>query len=164
MQITSVEKAQFTNNQSFLDTYKAHNRPVIFNNVCDDWPAKKKWTVDYLCSVVGDKQVPLYGGQEAKGHKHQHAHVAQMTFREFITELNNGNSKLRMFFYNILAQAPELMKDFYFPKIGLKMFTKLPALFFGGRGAKVQMRVLICARAGKIPLPRTVFLQQLVRD
>jgi Cupin-like domain len=139
MQISPVEKTRFTDNQSFLKTYKANNRPVIFENLCDEWPAKKKWTVDYLCSVVGDKLVPLYGGEEAKGRKHQHAHVAQMTFREFITELKNGNSKLRMFFYNILAQAPELMKDFDFPKVGLRMFTKLPALFFGGSGAKVQM-------------------------
>jgi Cupin-like domain len=139
MQITPVQRQNFVDKKSFLRDFKKTNQPVIFENIGNDWPAKEKWTPEYFCTVVGEKTVPLYGGEEAKGNKHQHAHVAQMTFREFVQELKDGNSKLRMFFYNILQQAPELMKDFSFPKIGLHLFTKLPVLFFGGKGAKVQM-------------------------
>ena len=35
--------------------------------------------------------------------------------------------------------APELVKDFSYPDIGLPFFKKLPVLFAGGKGAKVQM-------------------------
>jgi ribosomal protein L16 Arg81 hydroxylase len=156
MQIKAVPRVAQIDEKSFLKTYKTQNQPVIIENLSRQWPAHGKWTVDYLCSVVGDKQVPLYGGQEAKGHKHQHAHVEQMTFRQFIQTLEQGNNKLRMFFYNILQQAPALMKDFSFPKIGLHLFKKLPVLFFGGKGAKVQMHfdidwadLLLCHFGGK---------------
>jgi ribosomal protein L16 Arg81 hydroxylase len=156
MHIDNVQRIESIDPSSFLAQYKAQNLPVIMENVSRAWPAHDKWTVDYLCSVVGDKMVPLYGGQEATGRKHQHAHVAQMTFREFIQALQQGNSKLRMFFYNILQQAPALMKDFEFPKMGLHLFQKLPVLFFGGKGAKVQMHfdidwadLLLCHFGGK---------------
>ncbi len=156
MHIDPVARTGSISPKDFLAQYKSRNQPVIMENISRDWPARSKWTVDYLCSVVGDKVVPLYGGAEAKGHKHQHALVAQMTFRQFVAELAQGNTKLRMFFYNILQQAPDLMKDFTFPRMGLHLFKKLPVLFFGGKGAKVQMHfdidwadLLLCHFGGK---------------
>jgi Cupin-like domain len=137
MQIDTVARIESVDKKSFLANYKSKNQPVIIESLTKDWPARQKWTADYFCSVAGDKLVPLYGG-EAKGNKHQNAHSAQMTFRQFIEHLQQGNNKLRIFFYNILQQAPELMKDFEFPKVGLSLFKKLPVLFFGGKGAKVQ--------------------------
>jgi hypothetical protein len=157
MRLEMVKREESLTKDEFLKRYKSQNTPVILENLSRDWPARDKWTLDYLCSVVGDNVVPLYGGGEpAKGHRHQHAHVAEMTFREFIAALQQGENKLRMFFYNILEQAPQLMQDFSFPDMGLKLFKRLPVMFFGGKGAKVQMHfdidyadLLLCHFGGK---------------
>jgi hypothetical protein len=53
--------------------------------------------------------------------------------------LLNGENDLRIFFYNILAGAPQLLEDFSYPDCGLKFFKRLPVLFVGGKDAKVQM-------------------------
>lgn len=157
MRLGPVERIEAIGADDFLKQYKSQNRPVIIENLSKDWPARDKWSLDYLCSVVGDNVVPLYGGDgPAKGRRHQHAHVAEMRFRDFIAALRQGENKLRMFFYNILQQAPQLMKDFAFPEIGLKLFRKLPVFFFGGKGAKVQMHfdvdwadLLLCHFGGR---------------
>lgn len=139
MQIDTVKRVDGIQREAFLATYKSGNVPVIITQLSQQWPARDKWSFDYLCQTLGDKVVPLYGHEEAKGHHHQHAHTAQMQFRDYIQELKQGNNKLRMFFYNILQQAPVLLKDFTYPDIGLKLFKKLPVMFFGGTGAKVQL-------------------------
>ncbi|KAG1660468.1 tRNA wybutosine-synthesizing protein 5 [Nymphon striatum] len=104
-----------------------------------DWPAKEKWNVDYLIDTLGDEVVPVYSSKPAVGKSHQHAAAKQMPLRDYLGLLRKGENDLRMFFYNILNNAPEMIKDFSYPDIGLKFFKKLPVLFVGGRGAKVQM-------------------------
>ncbi|MGR8935808.1 MAG: cupin-like domain-containing protein [Gammaproteobacteria bacterium] len=141
----------------FLRDYKARETPVVIEQLTASWPARQKWSLDYLCEVAGDNTVPLYGGGDrAKGKRHQHAAVAAMKLRDYIESLKQGENKLRMFFYNIPQYAPKLTEDFTFPDIGLKLFSKLPVLFFGGKGAKVQMHfdidladILLCHFGGK---------------
>lgn len=141
----------------FIRGYKTPEIPVVIEQLTAAWPARQKWNLDYLCAVAGDNTVPLYGGGDrAKGRRHQHASVAAMKLRDYIASLKQGENKLRMFFYNILSYAPQLTKDFAFPDLGLKLFTKLPVLFFGGKGAKVQMHfdidladILLCHFGGK---------------
>lgn len=79
-----------------------------------------------------------------------------MKLKDYIEMLRQGENKLRMFFYNIRTEAPMLLKDFTYPDIGLKFFDRLPVLFFGGKGAKVQMHfdidwadILLCHFGGK---------------
>lgn len=141
----------------FLRRYKTPEIPVVIEQLTADWPARRKWSLDYLCDVAGDNTVPLYGGGDrAKGRRHQHASVASMKLRDYIESLKQGENKLRMFFYNILSCAPKLIDDFTYPDLGLKLFNKLPVLFFGGQGAKVQMHfdidladILLCHFGGK---------------
>ncbi len=138
MHITPVERATFTNPAEFLRRYKTPSRPVVMGNLSQDWPARRDWTVDHLCARLGERDVPLYGG-EARGRQHQHAAVQHTRFRDFVEQLRQGHTQQRLFFYNILEQAPELLKDFAFPNTGLRLFKRLPVLFMGGQGAKVQM-------------------------
>jgi hypothetical protein len=149
--IATISKADFIRN------YKTRQLPVVIEQLTAPWPARKKWSLDYLCAVAGENTVPLYGGGcPAQGRRHQHSSVAAMKLKDYIESLKQGENKLRMFFYNILSQAPKLLEDFTYPDIGLKLFTKLPVLFFGGKGAKVQMHfdidladILLCHFGGK---------------
>jgi hypothetical protein len=143
--------------QDFMQNYKTRQIPVVIEQLTASWPAREKWNLDYLCAAVGENTVPLYGGGcPAQGRRHQHASVAAMKLKDYIEALRQGENKLRMFFYNIRTEAPQLGKDFAFPDLGLKWFDKLPVLFFGGKGAKVQMHfdidladILLCHFGGK---------------
>lgn len=136
----------------FLNT----GTPVIFTDLTEHWPARKKWNLDYLSEHHGDLDVPVYSSQPAEDNQHQHAAEKTLKLSEYFSLLKTGEKDLRMFFYNIFKNAPTLLNDFTYPKIGLKFFKRLPVLFVGGKGAKVQMHfdidyahLLLCHFGGK---------------
>lgn len=133
-----VERKLNINAKDFLAQYKRKEKPVVIENLISKWPAYEKWNFDYLKDIVGDKTVPLYDSKPSTGYKHQHAASISMPLKKYLEMLEEGENDLRLFFYNILAGAPELLKDFSYPDIGLHFFKKLPVLFAAGKGAKVQ--------------------------
>jgi len=157
----------------FLRDFKKPEKPVVLESLTEDWPARAKWSMDYFKEVAGDVRVPLYDSQPSTGKKHQHAAAANMPFGDYLDLLSAGEDDLRMFFFNVLAYAPVLAKDFWFPDIGLKLFKRLPVLFMGGKGAKVQMHfdidladILLCHFGGKkrvllIPPAQTPYLYRV---
>ena len=162
-----INQTQFTND--FLNV----GQPVVLTNITKDWDATKKWSFDYLSDVAGDNIVPVYNSSPAKDNEHQHAAAKNIQLREYLLMLKNGEKDLRMFFYNILNEAPELLEDFSYPDIGMKFFKRLPVLFVGGKGAKVQMHydidlanLLLCHFGGKkrvllIPPEQTKFMYKV---
>jgi len=112
---------------------------VIMGDVTADWPATKNWDLDYLASAAGDKIVPVYSSKPAVDNESQYEPARKLPLRDYLHLLKNGESDLRMFFYDILKEAPIFLKDFSYPSIGLRFLKRLPVLFVGGRGTKVQM-------------------------
>ena len=156
IKLTQVKRIETINKEDFTTLYKKPKKPVVITQLTKDWPARKKWNVEYLQKVAGDKIVPLYDSKPSRDKKHQHAPAAQMELKSYLDLLKQGENNLRMFFYNILAEVPQLTKDFSYPDIGLSLFKKLPVLFMGGKGAKVQMHfdidmadILLCHFGGK---------------
>lgn len=157
IKLQPIERIGTISKDDFVSTYKNPENPVVIEQLTQNWAARSKWHLDYLCEIAGDNIVPLYGGGDrAKGRRHQHAAIQKMRLRDYIEALRQGENQLRIFFYNILSKAPRLTDDFSYPEIGLKFFTKLPVLFFGGKGAKVQMHfdidladILLCHFGGK---------------
>lgn len=129
--IKSVTKEDFINNY-----YKKQN-PVIIEDLAKDWPAYKKWNLDYIQSLAGDQIVPLYNNEPTKGRQNSVVPAKKMKLQDYVELLKTQPTDLRMFFYNVLKKMPELTKDFKYPDIGLKFFKKLPVMFFGGKGSKV---------------------------
>lgn len=123
----------------FLRDFKKPARPVVLEGLTAAWPARAKWSLDYFESVAGDVRVPVYSSRPSRERKHQHAPAATVTLRDYFGMLRAGENDLRLFFFNLIAAAPALQRDFEFPDIGLKLFKKLPVLFMGGKGARVQM-------------------------
>jgi len=157
IKLQPIDRIERISKKDFIESYQNPGLPIVIKQLTKAWPAYQKWNLDYLSEIAGDNIVPLYGGGErAKGRRHQHALIKEMRFSDYIEALKQGENKLRIFFYNILSEAPKLMEDFSYPEIGLKFFTKLPVLFFGGNGAKVQMHfdidladILLCHFGGK---------------
>jgi hypothetical protein len=103
------------------------------------WPAKQKWNIDYLKETAGEQIIPVYSSKPARDKQHQHAASTHIKLTTYLNMLEQGENDLRIFFYNILQGAPSLLSDFTYPKLGMKFFERLPVLFVGGAGARVQM-------------------------
>lgn len=157
----------------FTARYKNPGIPVILSDATENWPARNKWDVDYLTTQAGEIEVPVYNSQPARGKSHQHAAAKKMKFGDYLCLLKQGENDLRMFFYNILHGIPILLKDFSYPSIGLRFFKRLPVLFVGGKGAKVQMHydidlanLLLCHFGGTkhvllVPPEQTPFMYKV---
>jgi len=156
IKLKPVKKIGTLTKENFTTFYKKTNTPVVMTQLTQDWPAREKWDIKYLEKIAGNKIVPLYDSKPSTDKKHQHAAAVHMQLKSYLGLLKKGEKDLRMFFYNILAEVPQLTKDFNYPDIGLSLFKKLPVLFLGGKGAKVQMHfdidmadILLCHFGGK---------------
>lgn len=134
-----VDRVKNITKEEFIENYYKPQRPVLIENLTQDWPAFNKWSLDYIQERAGDQTVPLYNNEPAKGKQSVYAPVKEMKLRDYIEILKTKPTDLRIFFYNILDSMPELIQDFKYPDIGLKFFKRLPALFFGGGNSKVFM-------------------------
>ena len=142
--------------EDFIHQYMKPQKPVVIKQLSHDWPAYEKWNLTYLKKVAGDNIIPLYDSKRASNRKYTYAPATRMQLSKYLDLLEQGEKNLRMFFYNLLAEAPQLTEDFTYPDIGLKLFKRLPVLFVGGKNAKVQMHfdidladLLLCHFGGK---------------
>ncbi len=134
-----VTRVEHISKKDFVENFYKPQIPVLITGLTKDWPAYTKWKLDYVQERAGDQIVPLYNNEPAKDKESVYAPVKEMKLHEYIEILKTQPTDLRIFFYNILKEMPELLEDFEYPDIGLKFFKKLPALFFGGGESKVFM-------------------------
>lgn len=139
LNLKPIPRVNAIDKETFLKEYLKPQQPVVMENLSEDWPAKEKWDLEYFHKNAGDVIVPLYDGQPAKGKQKSHKPARRIKMSEYIDILKSGPTDLRMFFFNLLQNCPDLLKDFKYPEIGVKFFKKLPVLFVGGEGAKVLM-------------------------
>jgi hypothetical protein len=139
MELQQVRRVGRLEVGAFRKRFANPQQPVVLEHLTEDWPARKRWTFDYLKQVAGDTVVPLYGGRQQRARNYQYAHADRMPLKAYIERLEAGETDLRVFSFNILSAMPALARDFVFPDIGLRLFDKVAFLFAGGRGAKVQM-------------------------
>ena len=137
--IIPITRVRSITKEEFLEKYYKPQRPVLIEDLTQNWGAYEKWSLNYIQERAGDQEVPLYNNEPAKGKESVYAPVKTMKLKDYIQLLKTQPTDLRIFFYNILDSMPELLKDFEYPDIGLKFFKRLPALFFGGGNSKVFM-------------------------
>lgn len=117
----------------FAENYLKPRRPLVIKGLTKSWPAREKWTPEYLKEVVGNKVVPLYDNSKADPSKPINAAAAEMPFDEYIDLIKSKPTELRIFFFNIFKQAPQLLNDIVLPKDLMGGFIEsMPAMFFGG--------------------------------
>ncbi|MBE7176853.1 MAG: cupin-like domain-containing protein [Mucilaginibacter polytrichastri] len=117
----------------FQEKYLKPRKPLVIRNLTASWPAREKWTHEYLKEKVGDKVVPLYDSSKADPTKPINSAAAQMPFNEYMDLIRRQPTDLRIFFFNIFKQAPEMLDDIQVPKELMGGFIEnMPAMFFGG--------------------------------
>lgn len=135
--LPAVDRVKGISKEEFIQKYYNPKRPVLIEGLTDDW--NDKWRFDYIKELAGEQIVPLYNSEPTKGNKSSYEPVTQMKMSEYINLLRSKPTDLRIFFYMVKDKLPQLLNDFEYPDLGLKYFKRIPALFFGGSGAKVFM-------------------------
>lgn len=139
LNLQDIPRVKDISREEFFRDYFLPGKPVVFENITADWPAVEKWDFDYFREKAGEVMVPLYDSTPAKGRQNSHGPAMHIKMKEYIDILQKGPTDLRMFFFNLLQNCPDLIEDFRYPDLGVKFFKKLPVLFVGGEGSKVVM-------------------------
>ena len=121
----------------FVKQYYKPQRPVLIENLAKDWKAYEKWNLDYFQEYAGDQVVSLYNSEPTKGKQNSAVPVMDMKLYDYLELIKSKPTDLRIFFFNLLDNLPELLNDIKYPDIGMKFFKRLPVMFFGGKGSRV---------------------------
>lgn len=139
LQLAEIPREKRISKADFLKKYVRPQKPVVIEQLIEDWPAYEKWNLEYIDEVAGDKIVPLYDDRPISSeYKFNEPHT-KMKMSDYIKLLKSGPTNYRIFLYHMLKEVPSLQKDFWFPDLGIRFLKQLPTLFFGGENSKVFM-------------------------
>ncbi|NAW50843.1 cupin-like domain-containing protein [Elizabethkingia argentiflava] len=131
-----IDVVEDISQKDFHEKYLKPRKPVVIKNMAKKWPAYKKWTLEYMKEVVGDVSVPLYDSSKADPSAPINASAAEMKFGDYIDLIQKEPTDLRIFLFDPIKFAPDLLKDYISPKDLMGGFLdKYPNMFFGGKGS-----------------------------
>ncbi|MGM9479211.1 cupin-like domain-containing protein [Pedobacter sp. GSP4] len=134
--LSPIDVVEDISKSDFELNYLKPRRPLVIKNMAKKWPAYQKWTMEYMKDVVGDKVVPLYDSAKADPSKPINASVAEMKFSDYINLIKETPTDLRIFLFDPIKFAPELLDDYIAPKDLMGGFLdRYPNMFFGGKGS-----------------------------
>ncbi|TDU43700.1 Cupin-like domain-containing protein [Gelidibacter sediminis] len=139
LDLQDIPRVKNITKEDFIKHYFKPQKPVVIERFIEDWPAYKKWNLDYIKSVAGDKTVPLYDDRPVHHEDGFNEPHAKMKMADYINLLKREPTKFRIFLWNVLKEVPQLQKDYSYPDFGLKLMKGLPMLFFGGENSHTFM-------------------------
>lgn len=141
MELQEVDRVQDISPEDFYQLYVKTRTPVKLLNYSKNWPARDKWTYQYLREVAGKHQVKLHGAwQDNEPTRIEMPAVKEVPFAEYLDMLEKDQpSDLRIFLFNLFKLEPSLLKDFDFPPIMEGYLKDYPYMFFGCAGSDVRL-------------------------
>jgi hypothetical protein len=134
--LTPIDLVDDITKEEFVNNYLNPRKPLIIRKATESWPALQKWTFDYLKETVGDQVVPLYDSSKADPSKPINASAAEMKFADYIDLIQKEPTDLRIFLFDPIKHAPQLLDDYRSPTNLMGGFLdKYPNMFFGGAGS-----------------------------
>jgi hypothetical protein len=75
-----------------LEGYYCTNRPVVITGMMDDWPALRKWSLDYFAERFGDREVDVQSGRDASGRfeEERDKFRRKMIFAEYVENVRTS--------------------------------------------------------------------------
>ncbi len=136
---TPVDIVEGISPRSFKKEYLYKEKPVILRGLWKDYPASKKWTLEYFKEQLGDIEVGVFDAKLQKEDRSFKQPDRKMRFSEYLdTITSDKESDVRLFLFNIFKHKPELKKDFSYPPL-TRFYIKIPFMFFGGKNSKVRI-------------------------
>ncbi|MBZ9626957.1 cupin-like domain-containing protein [Psychroflexus sp. CAK57W] len=139
LNLQTVDRVKTISPQEFIEKYVKPQRPVVIEQLTQDWPAYEKWSLSYLKDIAGDVEVPLYENRPVSAKDKFNEPHAQMKLKDYVDLLKKGPTRYRIFLFNMMKVVPELQQHFKMPNLGVKFMKKLPFLFFGAENSSVFM-------------------------
>lgn len=139
LQLTEIERVKTISKEDFFANFVKKQKPVVVEQLTSDWPAYKKWNLNYIKSIAGESVVPLYDNRPVSHNDGFNEAHAKMKMADYIDLLQSKPTNYRIFLYDLMKELPILHKDFQWPHLGLRLIKQLPMLFFGGKKSKVFM-------------------------
>lgn len=134
-----VERVKRMTPDEFIKAYVKPQKPVVIEQLIEDWPARSLWRFEYFKEIAGDLEVPLYNSKPITAKYMYNEPQAKMKLKEYIDLLLKEPTDLRLFLFNLIKERPELQKHIKYPQLGLRLLQGLPFLFVGGQNSKVFM-------------------------
>lgn len=137
LHLKPIDVVEDISKEEFYENYLKKRKPLVIKNMARQWPAYKKWTLDYMKQAVGNVEVPLYDSSKADPAAPINASAAKMKFSDYIDLIEREPTDLRIFLFDPIKHAPQLLDDYVFPKDLMGGFLdKYPNMFFGGKGSE----------------------------
>ena len=122
----SIERRHKLPRAEFVRDYYCAGRPVIITGMMEDWPALRKWNLDYFLETFGDRQVDVQIGRNADANYEvqRERFRRKMIFAEFIEKArdsgvtndlyitasnNSSNRETLRELWNDIVQIPEYL-------------------------------------------------------
>lgn len=140
MKTSSIETLSDISPEEFKRNYLIPQKPVVIKGLADNYPAGKKWTIDYIKEVCGPVMVDVFDNSNSnKGSAFTNPDL-KMPFSEYVnTIIENKPTTLRMFLFNMFKAKPGLRKDFPCPAIFKGILGRIGYMFFGAKDIKVRI-------------------------
>ncbi len=132
-----VDTVDTISKEDFKKNYLDPKRPLVMKGLTKDWAARDKWTTEYLKSIAGDVEVPLFDNSKADPSKPINSAVTHMKFGEYLDLIKREPTELRIFLFNLFKKVPGLIDDVKIPKDLMGgVMESIPAMFFGGSNSE----------------------------
>lgn len=116
----AIKKITDFDSKNFKNNYFKKGIPVVLKGYGNNWPARTKWTLDYLESLETEKPVSL----EIGANNQNETNFVQQNLNSYIKsikegELNEDKNPAYLTLFSIFERFPHLQED-----IDLSIFTK----------------------------------------
>jgi len=90
---SEIERRHKLSRQEFLRDYYTTNRPVIISGMMDDWPAMRKWNLDFFHERFGEREIEVQMGRNAGANYEieREKFVSKIKFSQFIEMIRSSN-------------------------------------------------------------------------
>jgi hypothetical protein len=125
-----IERRHRLGRDEFLREYYSANRPVIITGMMEDWPAMRKWSLDYLAETFSEREVEVQmnrssGDAGAQYEMNSERFVGRIKFGDFVGRLrsagetndfyltannNSSNRKVLPELWDDMVQLPEYLR------------------------------------------------------
>ena len=137
LHLQPIDVVETISAEDFREKYLLPRKPVVIKDLARNWPAYQKWTMDYMKEIVGAVEVPLYDSSKADPAAPINAATTKMKFADYIDLIKEKPTDLRIFLFDPIKSAPQLLEDYIAPKDLMGGFLdKYPNMFFGGEGSE----------------------------
>ncbi|MGZ3472518.1 MAG: DUF6065 family protein, partial [Isosphaeraceae bacterium] len=90
---SEIERRHKLSRQEFLRDYYTTNRPVIISGMMDDWPAMRKWNLDFFHERLGEREIEVQMGRNAGTNYEieREKFISKIKFSQFIEMIRSSN-------------------------------------------------------------------------